>query len=127
MPNLPARFAAHLKGNASSLRRLVLYGAFAYMLYLGAWYLWRGHVSNTPGFLFIFCSFPWSLPWLALEPQLHGWVAWPFRNAITALAIALGFGFNCAVVGAIVSFLRQPWHNIPVNRDAVVPTVWWTP
>ena len=112
------RFVSHLKANAPILRLVFLLGALAYILYVGAWYTWRGYVSNTPGFILIMASFPWSLPWLSIQHYVSDVIAWPIRNVITSLVVALGFGFNCALVGAIAWFVVQSARNTSVKRDA---------
>lgn len=111
-------FVAFTKARTQTLRLTFLFGAFTYVAYIGAWYMWRGSVSNIPGFLFLLGSMPWSMPWLSLEWQTIGSIPWPIRNSITTLVISLGFGLNLALVTAAVWFLWSPTHNISVKRDA---------
>ena len=111
-------FVAFTKARIETLRLVFLVGAFSYVAYIGAWYMWRGSVSNVPGFLFLLGSLPWSMPWLDLQWKIISSIPWPIRNSITTLVVALGFGFNLALVIVAVWFLRSPTHNILVKRDA---------
>lgn len=111
MPKFLVRFASCLKANAFGLRLTLLSGALVYALYIGAWHLWRGQISNIPGFLFILCSFPWSLPWFLLEVRFLHEIAWPIRNLITSLMIAIGFGINCATIRGVIGFAYQLWRS----------------
>jgi hypothetical protein len=112
MPSDLTYFIARLRANAPSLRRTALIGALTYSFYLGLWYFWRSEVSNIPGFLFLFGSFPWSLPWLEIESHLLNFISWPVRNFINSIAVASGFGINCALIRAIAGTLWSAKNNV---------------
>jgi hypothetical protein len=81
----------------------------AYALYAIAWHVWRGHVSNIPGFAFLVGSLPWSQTWLGVmfEPPFKGL---PGHGFITMGAVALGFGINCGLLALVFGFVRALWR-----------------
>ena len=114
----PSQFIAFSKERKTVLRLVLLCGALSYVAYLGAWYLWRGSVSNIPGFLFNAGSLPWSLPLLDFQWQMASGIPWPIRNFIVWLVVATGFGINLALFVALMWFVKVKTHNPPLNQDA---------
>jgi signal transduction histidine kinase len=114
-----SQFIAFAKEHKMALRLILLCGALSYVTYLVAWHLWRGSVSNVPGFLFIVGSLPWSLPFLDFHWQLVAGTPWPIQNFIAWLGVALGFGANLALFVSLVWFIRVKTHNQPLNQYAL--------
>ncbi len=93
-------------------RLIFLLSALFVAIYVAVWH--STHSSSMAGMLFTFGSMPWSLPWLQVEHELSSW-PWPIRNAITQLAICLGFGVNAALTYLAAAILRGyvSSHSLP--------------
>lgn len=113
-----SQFAAFTKERKTTLRLVLLCGALSYAAYLGAWYLWRGSVSNIPGFLFLLGSLPWSLPLLDFHWQAVAGIPWPIRNFICGVVVAIGFGANLALFVDLIWFISAKTYKPPLNQDA---------
>ena len=77
-------------------------GVLSYFVYIAAWQNWRYHVSEIAGFVYLFGSMPWSVPWLSQPSIFVGGYKY-----VTYAVVALGFGVNCGILSAVLSFVRS--------------------
>jgi hypothetical protein len=89
-------------------RRVFLIAALVVVVYaaLKHWSILERTVWNIPGFLMLAASMPWSLAWLDLPLETRTIVPPGIRMAVDLLAMAVGFGLNCAVVYMLASAVR---------------------
>ena len=111
-------FTSSVKSNYSALRLAFLLGVLAYVGYVAVWINWSQFVPRAPLFGFFVGAYPWSMAWSNWQSGLVGTLPWPVRDVISTAVIGFGFGFNCALILAIIRFIRSPTHNTSVEKDA---------
>jgi hypothetical protein len=104
-------FVLSVKSNFSALRLAFLFGALTYFAYLGAWINWQQFIPRVPLYAFFVGAYPWSMAWHNWQHVLIGALSWPIRDTISVTVVAIGFGFNCALILAIIRFIWPPTHN----------------
>ena len=99
---------AFLRSRWPKLRRVFLGATLAVggVVALKHWGILERNVWNIPGFLVLMASMPWSLAWLDLPLETRTIVPPGIRMALDLLAMAAGFGLNCAMVYLLGSALR---------------------